>query len=292
MSKGTIPVIFAGYLAATTACEAVKPDKEAAFERIFADADIVTEKEALPADAGAPKAASACPRDMVEIEGKWCSNVEQICLRWVTADGRHTDSPEPGTTGRCAEFKRPARCLVPEDKRPVKHFCIDRYEFGKGLGERPTSWMSWYDAKVALEKSGKRLCTDSEWTMACEGPGLQPYPYGDGYVRDKTACNFDNSQEGIDVFKATSSRTPTALKLDSLLTPSGTMPRCRSPYGVFDMVGNVDEFVVNETGKPYVSGLKGGHVFGVRNACRPMTEKHGPEFSWYETGTRGCRSLP
>src|SRR5262249_1087000 len=58
-------------------------------------------------------------------------------------------------------------------------------------------------------------------------------------------------------------------------TPSGALDSCVSPYGVFDMTGNVDEWVANEKGKekekPFVSGLKGGYWGPVRDRCRPMT---------------------
>jgi len=232
-----------------------------------------------------------CPADMKHVSGVYCPQVEQKCLEWVDATGKITTAPVPGQTGRCGTFQQPSRCLTPEAKRPFKDFCIDTFEHGGSTTSRPQSWMNWYDAKSSLEREGKRLCTDSEWTMACEGPDMLPYPYGNGYHRDRTACNFDNSAVGFDVFKATSRTTETAQRLDALLVFSGTMPRCVSPFGVFDMVGNLDEWVVNESGSPYVSGLKSGHVFGVRNACRPMTEAHGPTFAWYETGTRGCLSL-
>ena len=60
--------------------------------------------------------------------------------------------------------------------------------------------------------------------------------------------------------------------------PSGARESCISPYGVYDMTGNVDEWVINEKGnekdKPYVSGLKGGYWGPVRDRCRPMTTDH------------------
>lgn len=224
---------------------------------------------------------------MVEVEGDYCPNVDEVCLRWVGIHGETV--PAVGQSGRCAEFKRPSRCL---GTKVHKRYCIDAYEWPNVVGERPKSWMSWYDAKRELEAAGKRLCTRSEWTMACEGTDVQPYPYGDGYHRDRTACNFDNPlPHGLDVFNAKRPNDPTARALDALLVKSGEMERCVSPWGVHDQIGNLDEWIVNETGKPYVSGLVSGHVFGVRNRCRAMTDSHGPTFSWYETGTRGCFSL-
>jgi len=74
--------------------------------------------------------------------------------------------------------------------------------------------------------------------------------------------------------------------------PSGTRPSCVSPYGVFDMTGNVDEWVVNESGAPHQSGLKGGHWGPVRNRCRPMTTSHDEGFSFYQIGFRCCADAP
>ncbi len=228
--------------------------------------------------------------NMREIEGEYCPEVEQKCLQWVDALGNPTDAPKPGLTGRCGEFKNPSVCLTPEGTRPRKHFYIDTYEYPNVAGQVPQSWMTWHDVKRACESQGKRLCTRSEWTMACEGPGMHPYPYGDGYHRDRTSCNTDNPVGKLDVFKSKAPHDEMSTKLDSLLVPSGSKPQCVSVWGVYDQVGNIDEQIVNETGRPYKSGLVGGHVFGVRNACRPMTEAHNEEFGWYETGGRCCIS--
>lgn len=226
-----------------------------------------------------------CPNDMVEISGQYCPTPEQICLQWVDVGGKPTDPPM-NTSGRCGVWKNPVKCA---SKTVYKHFCIDRYEYPNKAGGIPQDWMTWYDVKNSCETEGKRMCKRSEWTFAAEGPNMHPYPYGDGFHRDKTICNFDNYTGGIDVFKATNSHTPEALALHSMLVPSGSQAQCVSDWGVHDMPGNIDEWVVNESGKPYESGLMGGHVFGVRNASRPMTDAHGPDFSWYETGGRCCK---
>lgn len=224
-----------------------------------------------------------CPADMVEIDGDYCPSVDQICLQWVDSNGNSTEPPV-NTSGRCGVWKNPVKCL---SKKVSKHFCIDKYEYPNKEGQIPQDWMTWYDVKKSCELEGKKMCTRSEWTFAAEGPNMHPYPYGDGFHRDKSICNFDN-HPGIDVFKATNRNTSEAIQLHNMLVPSGSQTQCVSEWGVHDMPGNVDEFVINESGRPYVSGLMGGHVFGVRNASRPMTDAHGPDFSWYETGGRCC----
>jgi formylglycine-generating enzyme required for sulfatase activity len=227
-------------------------------------------------------AVDSCPADMIEVSGDYCPNVEQVCL--------NLDMTVHNANGyvRCIEYA-PSICRTPEEKRPHLHFCIDRYEYPNQKGVKPTMMITWYDSKKDCESIGKRLCTDTEWTQACEGPKMLPYPYG--YKRDKLACNIDNLQRPW--FDASKSKmTPEiAAKLDQSV-PAGSMPACVSPYGVYDMTGNSDEWVVNTSGHPYVSGLKGGHwVLGARNRCRPETIAHGPDTIFYELGTRCCGDI-
>ena len=213
-----------------------------------------------------------CPDDMAEVDGDYCPSVKQTCLQWVDADGNASKEaiPAPGGSGRCGTFAAPSDCLSAQ--KVHKHYCIDVYEYPNLEGMKPQSWMTWYDVKDQCEAQGKRMCTKVEWTFACEGPEMHPYPYGDGFHRDVFACNFDNkAPKGTDVFKATSQTSKTAEVLDRMLIGAGANPQCVSPFGVHDMPGNIDEWVQNDGGKPYASGLVGGHVFGVRNACRPVT---------------------
>jgi len=73
---------------------------------------------------------------------------------------------------------------------------------------------------------------------------------------------------------------------------SGARANCVSAYGVFDMTGNVDEWVLNESGNEngpeYQSGLKGGYWGPVRNRCRPATTDHNRWHHGYQIGFRCC----
>lgn len=85
-------------------------------------------------------------------------------------------------------------------------------------GVPPSTFITWFQAQQACALSGKRLLTNAEWQMAAAGtpdPGLS----GNG----KTTCNTN---------------TP-----GYLLT--GTTGNCVSSWGVFDMVGNVNEWVAD-----------------------------------------------
>jgi formylglycine-generating enzyme required for sulfatase activity len=199
-----------------------------------------------------------------------------------------------GPIDRCAEYASSAIVGGPEQKR---RFCIDRFEYPNLEGVRPVVMVSWQDAKAACEAEGKRLCTSSEWTLACEGAERLPYPYG--YARDSSACNIDRPHPDVDEEALSSPRAIASevARLDQRV-PSGAMPRCKSPYGVQDMTGNVDEWVVNEkhfgplpadgSERPFISALKGGYWGPVRNRCRATTTFHNEWFRYYQIGFRCC----
>ena len=269
-------------------------------------ADATSSVKVAPASAGLAKAAGAqagalanaglkpaaaapdlgasgnCGEGMVEVEGEYCSDVEQKCLKYI--------DPEGVFPRRCAEFAPTGAC---KGKLTKKHFCIDRYEWPNKAGERPVVMRTWYDARDACASVGKRLCGDSEWTLACEGQERLPYPYG--YQRSAEACNIDKPHPEVNE-KALGSSDPKVREAEAARLwqgeASGTRDACVSPFGVFDMTGNVDEWVVNESGTPFKSGLKGGYWGPVRDRCRPMTTVHAEGFQFYQIGFRCCADAP
>ncbi len=216
----------------------------------------------------------SCAAGMLEVEGDYCPYVEQKCLRWL----------DPETKMRCAEFAPSTTCA---GKTTHKKFCIDRYEYPNKPGEKPVIMKTWYEARDTCQSQGKRLCGESEWTLACEGQEHLPYPYG--YQRNAEACNIDKPHPDVNEKALADPRLRDA-EVERLWQgePSGTREACVSPYGVHDMTGNVDEWVVNESGHPFKSGLKGGYWGPVRTRCRPMTTAHNEEFSFYQIGFRCC----
>jgi hypothetical protein len=225
----------------------------------------------------------SCPSGMVLVEGEYCPFVGHRCLKYM----------EGPVKDRCAVYAEPPLC---EGKRVKKRFCIDQYEYPNLAGVKPAVMSDWFEAKATCEAEGKRLCNSSEWTLACEGNEKLPYPYG--YKRDAEACNIDKELPQVD-FEAFSHARKIAPEIERLdqREASGSRERCVSPFGVHDMTGNVDEWVVNEQhfeppppGKkaPYISGLKGGYWGPVRDRCRPVTTFHNEWFRFYQVGFRCC----
>jgi formylglycine-generating enzyme required for sulfatase activity len=229
---------------------------------------------ALPAEAErrtTTPEGDACPNAMVLVEGEYCPNVEQHCLRWLDPKGDRYEF------FRCAEYAKPATC---KGKKVHKRFCIDETERVEEGSDLPLNKKSWTDATQICQASGARLCMTSEWQFACEGEEMRPYAYG--WERDSSACNVDVMTGLGKVGRLVDHRVP-----------ASAHPRCVSPFGVHDMAGNVDEWATVD-GAPAGSRevMKGSWWLPGRHACRSFQGGHGAYYGGTETGVRCCKDAP
>jgi formylglycine-generating enzyme required for sulfatase activity len=202
---------------------------------------------------------------MLLVDGDYCTDVRESCEKW--------EDP-PGTPlARCAKFA-PTQCV---GRRVHKRFCVDRDEYVRPGESLPLGDVSWTDANAVCRAQGKRLCKETEWELACEGE--QMFPYTTGYERDPAACNFDRNHL-VD---------PKTGKLRDQRLPADQLERCVSPFGIRNMNGNMDEWVVRDrTAGEWRSALKGGWWMAARERCRPATTAHRESFHELQTGVRCC----
>ena len=220
-------------------------------------------------------APGVCPADMLLIDGEYCTKLELKCLKsWYAGWNKKLI---------CERFEEPSRCIGAKEKR---RYCIDRYEFANQKGARPEVWNNFYQAQVECAQRGKRICTETEWTMACEGPHYKPYPYG--YVRDAKKCNGDRDYRFPSRKKLWDRDAAESERLWQGVV-SGSQPQCVSDYGVFDMPGNADELAASETKDHYDNVTTGGPWYlGTRNQCRPKIYTHDEAFAYYYLSFRCC----
>jgi hypothetical protein len=226
---------------------------------------------------------------MVLIDGDYCENLHVDCLEQFHAPQNRL--------WVCKRVREPTVC---GGKTRHVRYCIDRYEFPNRAGQRPMVMQNFYQAQLHCQRLGKRVCTESEWTKACEGPDNKPFPYG--YVRDPNKCRGDRPYGHPDKQKVID-RDPVELERLWQGVPSGSQPECISDYGVHDMPGNADELAASEThgrapvtirGKTfsgdYANVTTGGPWYhGVRNMCRPKIYTHDESFAYYYLSWRCCQ---
>ncbi len=187
----------------------------------------------------------------------------------------------------------------------VQRACIDRFEAPNQQGAPPLVMQTVDDAQSWCKQRGKRLCTEDEWLRACEGPAGQPYPYGPRY--QEHACNQDgryiNPNWGL-LGKWPAEQAVAEARRLNQAEPSGKRPTCGSAEGVYDLTGNVAEWVVKTHEHPEAcqNGEQRKHQYVMEGcswvkcfrephepACGYVNCAHDGGFRSYEVGFRCCK---
>ncbi|MGE0643371.1 MAG: formylglycine-generating enzyme family protein [Nitrospira sp.] len=87
--------------------------------------------------------------------------------------------------------------------------------------DHPVVGVSYYEAEAYAKWAGKRLPTERKWEKAARGEDGRQYPWGEEF--DQNRCNSSSSGIGH-------------------TTPVTQYPKGVSPYGCYDMAGNVWEW--------------------------------------------------
>ena len=242
----------------------------------------------------------------------------------------NADSPRPCppemaiSAGVCMD-RYEARLLERGEDGALTPFSpVARPKAGSGVfvaesraGVRPQGYISQLEAASACQNAGKRLCTLSEWYRACRGEHDTLYPYGATFVRGR--CNVGKPHL-LSLLHGTDARAwsyeagfndPELDRRPGFLAETGAYSECVTSTGIFDLVGNLHEWVADRVDAsiaqklPLKPGMRArighnvgrgvfmGGFFSTTNehgeGCEFVTMAHEPSYHDYSTGFRCCK---
>jgi formylglycine-generating enzyme required for sulfatase activity len=282
-------VAFAGAVAvSTTACSA--PASEAALVRTRANsvANSLSADASGGAGAGGAESQKArsietpkeslvdryrgrCPPSMVEIEGRFCIDKYEASLVDVLSNGEERPhSP----FGAVADLGRVRAVSAPN--------------------VFPQGYISAVEAARACGASGKRLCRVAEWSKACRGPEPKAFGYADR--REPGRCNDKGKNPVISLYGRghwtwSTMNQPVLNQQDNTLARTGEHEGCTNGYGVYDMVGNLHEWVADPNGTFYGGYYQDVASVGHGEGCGYLTTAHEARYHDYSTGFRCCADV-
>jgi len=149
----------------------------------------------------------------------------------------------PITNAEFAEFLEAAKYKPRHPENFLKHWKSGAPPPGKE--DHPVVYVDLDDARAYAKWAGKRLPTEEEWQYAAEGPEALRYPWG--HEMKQGACNAGQTGDTTSVT---------------------AFPQGRSPFGCYDMCGNVWEWTESERsdGRTRFCIIRGGSYYRAKGS--------------------------
>lgn len=193
--------------------------------------------------------------------------------------------PHPLTSAACPEgmlYVAGDFCALPGQRRcrvETQHlgFCMDRFEYPNQEGVLPAVMLRFDQAQQWCRLEGKRLCTEAEWTFACRS------------VRRPSSCQVGLLERTVPVERLWDPERISSELAERDGRRRSQASECVNEFGVFDLIGNVQEWVVRPNGAEAGLALLKGGPYNQRGASCDRALQITQLWSRYpHTGFRCC----
>jgi protein-disulfide isomerase/peroxiredoxin/uncharacterized membrane protein len=223
------------------------------------------------------------------LTGSTQASVVEYHIQHALRDAQSGVAPAAAPATEAALTPPPDGSAMLEVKKAGGTFFIDPYEAAVTADGRAVSLpgvepaqASWFEAKAACEKVHKRLCSEEEWVSACTGqPAVDNNQ--NGWFSDD---DIEGNMFPYGAFYAAGACQDEADKYRGRAVKTGSLEKCRTPGGLFDLAGNLGEWISLDQAKATLMG--GDASAGEGAACNRRSYGAGAGLKNHTTGFRCC----
>lgn len=152
----------------------------------------------------------------------------------------------------------------------------------------PMVMVTWFGAKAYCDFYGWRLPTETEWEKAARGTDKRAYPWGDTIARNQ--ANYYCSRDPYEaLFGKQGGTTPVGFYNGKTYDGYATV-KSVSPYGLYDMAGNVWQWTGDDYPYMHYRYMRGGSNGNYEYDLRVWSRNNaGPEYYSVNVGFRCAR---